>query len=95
VSLGPLGTAATVLPIVSAPDDRRWSSWNNQWKANWQWRPKYAEKTCPSASWLTTNPTWLDPGSNPGRGGGKLVTNRLNYGTALLWCKSVKKLRHQ
>jgi hypothetical protein len=23
VSLGPLGTAATVLPIVSAPDDRR------------------------------------------------------------------------
>jgi hypothetical protein len=29
----------------------------------------------------TTNPTWLNPGSNPGRRGGKPTTNRL----ALLW----------
>jgi hypothetical protein len=30
----------------------------------------------------TTNPTWPDPGSNPGRRGGKPATNRLSYGTA-------------
>jgi hypothetical protein len=33
---------------------------------------------CPSQ-----NPTWLDPGLNPGRRGGKPATNRLNYGAAL------------
>jgi hypothetical protein len=35
-----------------------------------QGKPKYSEKTCPSASLFTTNPTWLDPGLNPGRRGG-------------------------
>jgi hypothetical protein len=33
---------------------------------------------CPSH-----NPTWPDPGLNPGRGGGKPATNRLSYGAAL------------
>jgi hypothetical protein len=32
---------------------------------------------CPSQ-----NPTWLDPGFNPGRRGGKPATNRLSYGAA-------------
>jgi hypothetical protein len=32
----------------------------------------------------TTNPTWADPGSNPGRRGGKSATNRLSYGAALV-----------
>jgi hypothetical protein len=32
----------------------------------------------------TTNPTWPDPGSNPGRRGGKLATNRLSYGAAYI-----------
>jgi hypothetical protein len=36
----------------------------------------------PSATLSTTNPTWPDPGSNPGRCGGKPATNRLSYGTA-------------
>jgi hypothetical protein len=45
-----------------------------------EWRPKYSEKTCPSATLSTTNPTWPDPGSNPGRRGGKPATNRLSYG---------------
>jgi hypothetical protein len=40
--------------------------------------PKYAEKTCPSATLSTTNPTLLDPD----RRGGKPVTNRLSYGSA-------------
>jgi hypothetical protein len=33
---------------------------------------------CPS--W---NPTWPDPGLNPGRRGGKPATNRLSYGAAI------------
>jgi hypothetical protein len=28
------------------------------------------------------NPSWLDPGLNPGRRGGKPATNRLSYGAA-------------
>jgi hypothetical protein len=31
----------------------------------------------------TTNPTWLDPGLNPGRRGWKPATNRLSCGAAL------------
>jgi hypothetical protein len=34
---------------------------------------------CPSQ-----NPTWPDPGLNPGRRGGKSATNSLSYGAALL-----------
>jgi hypothetical protein len=49
----------------------------------WQGKPKYSEKTCSSATLSTTNPTWRDPGSNPGRRGGKPATNRLSYGVAL------------
>jgi hypothetical protein len=41
-------------------------------------------KTCPSATLSTTNPTWLDPGSKPGRRGGKPATNRLSYGAAFI-----------
>jgi hypothetical protein len=41
------------------------------------------KKTCPSATLPTTNPTWLDPGLNPGCRGGKPATNRLSYGAAL------------
>jgi hypothetical protein len=43
---------------------------------------KYSEKTSPSATLSTTNPTWPDPGSNTGRSG-KPATNRLSYGTVL------------
>jgi hypothetical protein len=34
---------------------------------------------CPSQ-----NPTWPDPGLNPGRHGGKPATNRLSFGVALV-----------
>jgi hypothetical protein len=50
---------------------------------DWQRKPKYSEKTCPSATLSTTNPTWLDPGLNPDRRGGKSATNRLGYGAAM------------
>jgi hypothetical protein len=70
-------------PIVPAPDDRLWWFWRNWWNEYWQGKPKYSEKTCPSATLSTTNPTWLDPGLNPGRCYGKTATNRLSYGAAL------------
>jgi hypothetical protein len=37
----------------------------------------------PSATLYTTNPTWIDPGSNPGLRGERPATNRLSHGTAL------------
>jgi hypothetical protein len=36
-------------------------------------------ETCPSATLSTTNPTWTDPGSNPGFRGDRPATNRLSH----------------
>jgi hypothetical protein len=58
--------------------------WRIWWNEDWQGKPKYLEKTFPSATLSNTNPTWPDPGSNPGRRGGKPATNRLSYGAANL-----------
>jgi hypothetical protein len=68
-------------PIVPAPDDRWWL-WSNWWNEYWQGKLKYSEKSCPSATLSTTNPTCPDLGSNPGHRGWKPATNRLSYGTA-------------
>jgi hypothetical protein len=82
VHLGPIDTAATDLPIVACPG---WLwRWRILWNEDWQGKPKYSKKTHPSATLSTTNPTWPDPGKNPGRRGGKPATNRLSYGVALL-----------
>jgi hypothetical protein len=54
------------------------------WNDDWQEKPKYLEKTYPSTTLSTTNPTWPDLGSNPGHNGGKPETNGLNYGAAAL-----------
>jgi hypothetical protein len=35
-------------PIVPAPD-YRWWLWSSWWNEDWQGKPKYSEKTCPSA----------------------------------------------
>jgi hypothetical protein len=46
---------------------------------------------CPSQ-----NPTWTDPGLNPGRRSGKPATNRLSYGAAVCWhslCRLFGNLR--
>jgi hypothetical protein len=55
--------------------------WRNRWN-DLQGKPKYSEKTCPSAALSTTNPTCC-PYANPGRRGGKPASNRLSYGTAI------------
>jgi hypothetical protein len=57
--------------------------WRIWWNEDWQGKPKFSEKTCPSGTLSTTNPTWPDPCANPGRRGGKPATNRLSYGAAL------------
>jgi hypothetical protein len=45
----------------------------------------------PSATLSTTNPTWIDPGANPGLLGERPTTNRLSHGTAsiivIIWSK--------
>jgi hypothetical protein len=80
--VSPLGTSATVWPIVPAPDDTWWWMWSSWWNENWQGKPKYSEKTCPSAILSATNPAWPDLGSNPGGRGGKPATTRLSHGSA-------------
>jgi hypothetical protein len=65
--LGPLGTAATNMPIVPAPGDYD--------------DGEIGGMIGPSAALSTTNPTCC-PDANPGRRGGKPATNRLSYGTA-------------
>jgi hypothetical protein len=80
--LSPLRMSATNYPIVPVPNNR-WL-WNSWWNEDWLEKTKYMEKTCPSATLSTENPTWLDLVSNPGRRIGKPATNRLSYGKAKL-----------
>jgi hypothetical protein len=54
----------------------------HQWNEIDRWKPATRRKTCPSATLSTTNPTWTDPGSNPGLRSGRPATNRLSHGTA-------------
>jgi hypothetical protein len=50
-------------------------------------------KTCPSATLSTTNPTWIDPGANPGHHGERPATNDLSHGTrGLLHTYLVQKI---
>jgi hypothetical protein len=37
-------------------------------------------KTCPSDTLSTTNPTWIDPGANPGLRGERPAINDLSHG---------------
>jgi hypothetical protein len=47
-------------------DDDFWSNW---WNENWQGKPKYSEKTYPSAT-LSTKSHMTDPVSFPALNGG-------------------------
>jgi hypothetical protein len=39
-------------------------------------------KTCPSATLSIADPTWIDPGANPGLRGERPAANDLSHGTA-------------
>jgi hypothetical protein len=54
----------------------------HRWNEIDRGKPMYSRKTCPSVTLSTTNPTWTEPGSNPGLRGGRPATNRLSLGTA-------------
>jgi hypothetical protein len=73
--LGPLGTAAIYCPIVPAPGDCEDGEFFGGMKIG---------KGNRSTRRKPTNPTWPDPGLNPGRRGGKPATNRLSYGAAFV-----------
>jgi hypothetical protein len=47
----------------------------------------------PSATLSTTNPTWIDPGANPGLRGERPATNRLSHGTAF-WRTTIAIFHH-
>ena len=47
-------------------------------------------KTCPSATLSTKNPTWTDPGLNPGLRGERPATNHVSHGTAWDFIKLYK-----
>jgi hypothetical protein len=59
------------------------------WCNKCQGKPKYSEKTCPGSTLSSTNPTWPDPGLNPGRRGGKPATNRSSYPHIVTYSVSV------
>jgi hypothetical protein len=52
----------------------------HRWNEIDRGKPKNSEKTCPSATLSTTNPTWTDPGSSPGLHGGRPAANSLSHG---------------
>jgi hypothetical protein len=52
--------------------------WNDIGRGN----PKNSEKNLCSGTLSTTNPTWIDPGENPGLRGERPATNDLSHGTA-------------
>jgi hypothetical protein len=60
-----LGTAATsgllYKPQMIDEDD----FWRNWWNEDWQGKPKYSEKTCPSATLSTTKSHMTRPGVEP------------------------------
>jgi hypothetical protein len=77
--------------IVPASDDKWGWLWRNWWNKDWQEKPKYLEKTCPSVTLPTTNPTWLDPGLNPGRRSRKPATNQRScIRQSARWISSVR-----
>jgi hypothetical protein len=77
-----LWTVITNGPIVHPPRDKR------EWKATveWYWQGKnkeLGEKSVPSALLCTTNPTWIDSGTNPDIRGKRPGTNHLNHETVV------------
>jgi hypothetical protein len=87
--LGSLGTSATEWPIVPAPSDYEDGEFGG--RTFGRGNRSTLKKTCPSTTLSSTNPTWPDPGLNPGRRGGKPATNRLSYGAA---CAIITQIIH-
>jgi hypothetical protein len=74
--LGPLGTAATNRPIVSAQDDDGEIGAMMIGRGNRSTRRSAPVPLCPPQT------PHACPDANPGRRGGKPATNSISYGTA-------------
>jgi hypothetical protein len=83
--LSSLGAPVTTGPIILAPDDDDdddddgrcvQSSW---WNENWQGKPKYSRKTCPSNTLPITNPTCLDLEPNASCCSRKMATKIVTF----------------
>jgi hypothetical protein len=56
----------------------------SRWNVDWQGKPKFSEKTCPSATFVHHKiPHAQVRFRTPDRSGGKPATNRLSYGAAI------------
>jgi hypothetical protein len=73
---------AMIYCTVSISDDGWWWAWSKRRNENWHGKPKYSEKTYPSANLQISNPTWQVLGWNLGRRGGNPGNNHLSFGTA-------------
>jgi hypothetical protein len=96
VKLCPLGTPVTNGPIVPAPDDK-WV-WGIRWNESWQGKPKYLDKSWTNATLSTTSPIWRGLRSNPGRCGGKPITDHPSYGKSCslyYWQRSLMKYKNK
>jgi hypothetical protein len=67
-----LALAYYALPRLYEFGERRWNDTDRE-------KSKYSEKNLPSATLFTTNPTWIDPGQNPGLRGERPATNDLSH----------------
>jgi hypothetical protein len=54
----------------------------HRWNETDRGKPKFSGENCRSATLSTTNPTWTEPGLNPGLRGERPATNRVSHGTA-------------
>jgi hypothetical protein len=50
----------------------------------WQGNDEELGENLSQCHFVTTNPTWIDPGANPGLRGERPATNDLSHGTAIL-----------
>jgi hypothetical protein len=77
--LGPLGTAATNRPIVTAPGDYDDGEIGGMMIGRGN---RVFGENLPQCLFVHHKPHMLCRDANPGRRGGKPATNRLSYGTA-------------
>jgi hypothetical protein len=64
---------------------RRYEFGERRWNDIDRGNRKTRRKICPSINLSTINPTWIDPGANPGLRGETPTTNDLSHGTTHLF----------
>jgi hypothetical protein len=74
------------MPIVPASGDNEDDCGEKQMECRLAGETEVLGENLPRRHFCSSqNPTWPDPGLNPGRRGGKPATNRLSYGAAKIF----------